>query len=98
MSVVLFAFSFLVSPQIASVTWAESTESESPLEESKETSEEEVATSSSRCRRSLSPKHGGVSYQLAEAAYLCRFTSYCSPISTVAGHQLLNGHCAPLLI
>ncbi|PHS09976.1 MAG: hypothetical protein COA78_11625 [Blastopirellula sp.] len=96
--VCLFAISFLVSPQIASATWAESTESESPLEESKEKSEEEAVASASRCRRGLSPKRCRVSYQVAEADYLCRFTSYSSPLSTIAGHQLLNGLCAPLLI
>lgn len=97
-SVCLCAFTFLPLPQLASPTWMDSSETESPLEEDVKNTGEELATVSST-RRCLNNRRRSDLRQRCGAGECCHKTPLeISCVPTVVGHQFSNGLSAPFLI
>jgi hypothetical protein len=95
--VCLFAVTLIMPPHLAAIAAADSTESETPVEEDEEANESELIVSSPRGRRSVDRKDDA-KYRILATARCRKAASYSRPISAIVGHQLANHVAAPRLI
>ncbi len=96
-SICLCAFALLPLPEFVLVTCVEAAEAESPSQENRDSSEEELVCSSAR-RRLNHRRHSDLSRSYETCDRLDQIASYAGRFPTIVGHQLANGLCAPLLI
>jgi hypothetical protein len=85
-------------PQVSALSLAEFAEQECPCEEDGENAEEEFVVCSSARRRLKKRQHIGVDQPLLNNAQFRNSASHFDCASTIVGHQLSNGLCAPLLV
>ena len=97
-SICLCAFALLPLPEFVVMTSVEAAEVESPSQENRDSSEEELVVCSSARRRMSHRRHSKLSRSYETCDRRDQIASYGGRFPTIVGHQLANGLCAPLLI
>ena len=97
-SICLFTFAVLPIPEIFVLTLVEATEAESPSQEDRERSEEELVVCPSARRNLNHRRHSDLRRSHETRDRLDQIASDAGHLPAIVGHQLANGLRAPLLI